>query len=86
MKVMPGYVLIKPQEEELKTASGLVLPDSSKEKPMIGEVVGRGANSPESHDIDWKVLVGDRVIFKKWAGHEYKKDVFIKLEEILAVL
>lgn len=87
MKVLKGYVLIKPLDADQTTESGLVLPDSSNQKPMEGIVEGTSSEYVIGDTIfQSRVKKGDKVIFKKWAGHEYKKSVFVKHEEILAVL
>jgi chaperonin GroES len=76
MKFRPlqDRVLIRRVEEEEKTAGGIVIPDTAKEKPMEGEVVaaGLGARSEDGkvHPLD--VKVGDRVLFGKWSGTEIK--------------
>ena len=78
MKFRPLHdrVLVRPVEQEEKTAGGIIIPDTAKEKPMEGEVVavGPGARSEEGmiHPLD--VKVGDRVLFGKWSGTEIKLD------------
>jgi chaperonin GroES len=86
-KIMPLFdnVLVKPLEAEQKLPSGLVLPDTAKEKPQVGEVmaVGPGANCCDGCDCkdskgscDCKggmaVKVGQKVMYKKWGGNEVK--------------
>lgn len=92
LKPAAGYILIKPEEAETKTASGIVLPDIvSGEKPQMGKVLAVGAD--EIMDNGAKrtsaAKVGDRVVYKKWGGNEIKledKDyLFVKFEDILAV-
>ena len=67
-------VLIRRVEQEEKTAGGIIIPDTAKEKPMEGEVVavGPGARSEDGkvHPLD--VKAGDRVLFGKWSGTEIK--------------
>jgi len=91
----PGYVLIKPLEEEKTTASGIVLPDSHEEKPSVGKIVAVGDNlvSKSGKKISaWKeIKKGAIVIYKKWSGSEYRpkgegKDfLFVKFGDILAL-
>jgi chaperonin GroES len=59
-------VLVRPIEQEAKTASGLILPDSAKEKPQIGEVIAIGS------DEEIVVKVGQKVLFPKYTGTEIK--------------
>jgi chaperonin GroES len=70
IKPLSDNVLIKPLEAEEKTASGIVLPDTAKEKPQIGEVmaVGPGNVTPKGEKIPMNVKVGDKVMYKKWGG------------------
>ena len=67
-------VLVRRIEAEEKTAGGIIIPDSAKEKPAEGEIVavGNGARSEDGkvHPLD--VKVGDRVLFGKWSGTEVK--------------
>lgn len=75
-KPLHDRVLVRRVEEEEKTAGGIIIPDSAKEKPSEGEViaVGEGARN-ESGDIrPLDVGVGDRVLFGKWSGTEIKID------------
>jgi chaperonin GroES len=79
MKLQPleDRVVIKPVEEEQKTASGIVLPDTAKEKPMKGEIVavGEGKWDDEGKNrIPVDVAVGDTVIYGKYSGTEFKND------------
>ncbi len=66
-KILAGKILVKPQEAETKTASGIIIPDSAKEKPLQGEVVLVGA---EKQDEKMEVAVGDVVLYGKYAGTE----------------
>ncbi len=76
MKIKPLFdnVLIKPLEAEQKTASGILLPDTAKEKPQIGEVMAVGDGSVDEHGkkTPMVVKVGQRVMYKKWGGNEVK--------------
>ena len=66
-KVLAGKVLVKPQAAETKTASGIIIPDSAKEKPLLGEVILVGT---EKKDEKMEVKVGDVVLYGKYAGTE----------------
>ena len=78
MKFRPLHdrVLIKVLESEQKTAGGIIIPDSAKEKPQEGEVVavGPGARSEDGKISPMDVKVGDIVLFGKWSGTEVKID------------
>ena len=78
MKFRPLHdrVLIKVLESEQKTAGGIIIPDSAKEKPQEGEVVavGPGARSEDGKISPMDVKVGDKVLFGKWSGTEVKID------------
>jgi chaperonin GroES len=67
-------IVIKPIEQEQQTKGGIYLPDTAKEKPQEGEVVavGPGRMTDEGNRIAMEVAVGDRVIYSKYAGTEYK--------------
>ena len=75
-KIQPLFdnVLIRPVEAETKTASGIILPDSAKEKPQIGIVmaVGKGHVDPKGNVRPMSVKVGQKVMYKKWGGNEVK--------------
>src|SRR5215469_7253922 len=78
MKFRPlqDRVLIRRIEEEEKTAGGIIIPDTAKEKPMEGEVIaaGPGARGDDGKLQPLDVKVGDRVLFGKWSGTEIKID------------
>jgi chaperonin GroES len=85
-------VLVRRVEEEEKTKGGIIIPDSAKEKPQEGEVIGVG---PGARDDNGKiqpldVKVGDRILFGKWSGTEVKLDgedlLIMKESDILGVL
>jgi len=67
-------LVILPIEQEETTSSGLFLPDTAKEKPQEGEIVavGEGRLNDEGKRVPMEVKVGDRVIYSKYAGTEYK--------------
>ena len=64
-------VLIEPMEAETKTASGLIIPDSAKEKPQMGIVMAVGAGKK---DEPMTVKVGDKVLYGKYSGSEFSLD------------
>ena len=78
MKFRPLHdrVLIESLESEEKTAGGIIIPDTAKEKPQEGKViaVGPGAKSEDGKAISMDVKVGDRFLFGKWSGTEVKVD------------
>ena len=94
MKFRPlqDRVLVRRLEQEEKTAGGIIIPDTAKEKPMEGEViaVGPGARSEDGklHPLD--VKAGDRILFGKWSGSEVKIDgeelVIMKESDILGII
>ncbi|MGA7226710.1 MAG: co-chaperone GroES [Acidimicrobiia bacterium] len=95
MKLQPlgDRVVVRPTEDvESRTPSGLVIPDTAKEKPQIGEVVavGPGARDDDGDRIPMDVSVGDKVLYSKFAGTEVKLDTeeFLVLSErdLLAVV
>ena len=78
MKFRPLHdrVLVRPVEQEERTAGGILIPDTAKEKPMEGKVVaiGPGTRSKDGRVHPLDVKVGDRVLFGKWSGTEIKLD------------
>ena len=85
-------VLIRPLDAEAKTASGIILPDSAKEKPQTGVVmaVGAGKISPKGEKHQMVVKVGQKVMYKKWGGNEVKVEgeewTLVGQEDILAIV
>ena len=79
--------MIEPKEAETKTASGLYIPDTAKEKPQQGVVIAAG---PGKKDEPMEVKVGDQVLYGKYAGTEVtvedKKYLIVKQSDILAIL
>lgn len=69
-------VLVQPLDGEEKTAGGLIIPDTAKEKPSEGKViaVGPGAKTEDGKILPMEVKVGDLVLFGKWSGTEVKID------------
>jgi chaperonin GroES len=85
-------VLVRRVEEEDKTAGGLIIPDSAKEKPQEGMVVavGEGARKDSGELIPMSVSAGDRILFGKWSGTEVKLEgedlVIMKESDILGIV
>ena len=94
MKFRPLHdrVLIRRVESEEKTAGGIIIPDTAKEKPMEGEVVaaGPGARGEDGKLQPMDVKAGDRVLFGKWSGTEIKLDgedlMIMKESDIMGVI
>jgi len=76
LKPLGDRVIVKPAEAETETKSGLVIPDSAKEKPQRGEVVavGEGKRNDEGERIAMDVKVGDVVVYGKYGGQDIKID------------
>ncbi|MEO5374279.1 MAG: co-chaperone GroES [Alphaproteobacteria bacterium] len=76
MKFRPLHdrVVVKRLEQDQKTAGGIIIPDTAKEKPQEGEImaVGPGARGEDGKIVALDVKVGDRVLFGKWSGTEVK--------------
>ena len=87
IKPLADRVLIEPKEAETKTAAGIYIPDTAKEKPQQGTVVAAG---PGKKDEPMEVKAGDQVIYGKYAGTEVtfedKKYLIVKQSDILAVM
>ncbi|AIF42408.1 MULTISPECIES: co-chaperone GroES [Virgibacillus] len=92
IKPLGDRVVIELVEQEEKTASGIVLPDSAKEKPQEGKViaVGSGRVTENGEKIALEVSEGDRIIFSKFAGTEVKYEgteyLILRENDILAVV
>ncbi len=95
MKLRPlgDRVVVKAEDDlEQRTASGLVIPDTAKEKPQIGEVlaVGPGALNDDGERMPMDVTVGDRVLYSKYAGTEVKLDgeeyLVLSSRDVLAIV
>jgi chaperonin GroES len=92
LKPLGDRVVIEIVETEEKTASGIVLPDTAKEKPQEGRVVavGKGRVLDSGERVAPEVEVGDRIIFSKYAGTEVKYDgkeyLILRESDILAVI
>ena len=94
MSIQPleDRIVVRPAEAEEKTASGLVIPDSAKEKPQQGEVVavGKGKADKDGKITPLDVKAGDKILFGKYSGQEIKLEgeeyLIMREEEILGVL
>ena len=92
LRPMGDRVVIRPAAREETTRSGIVLPDTSKEKPQRGEVlaVGNGRVTDEGTRLEMDVKIGDTVLFAKYAGTEFKLEeeelLILSEKDILAVL
>ncbi|MEL6228090.1 MAG: co-chaperone GroES [Pseudomonadota bacterium] len=94
MKFRPLHdrVLVRRVAEEDKTAGGIIIPDTAKEKPQEGEVVaaGNGAVGDDNERIPLEVKAGDRVLFGKWSGTEVRVDgedlLIMKESDILGII
>ena len=94
MKIRPLHdrVLVKRLEENTKTAGGIIIPDTAKEKPSEGlvEAVGDGFRAEDGKIVPMTVKVGDKVLFGKWSGTEVKLNgeerLIIKEADILGIV
>ena len=86
-KPLADRVLVEPVQAETKTASGIIIPDTAKEKPQEGTVVAVGNGKP---DEPMTVKVGDRVLYGKYAGSELKLDgkdyLIVRESDLLGIL
>ncbi|NQZ02425.1 MAG: co-chaperone GroES [Bdellovibrionales bacterium] len=93
MNVRPLHdrILVRRMEEDEKTAGGIIIPDSAKEKPQRGEIVatGKGRITEDGKTLPLEVKSGDKVLFSKYAGTELKLDgsefLMMREEDILGV-
>ena len=94
MKFRPLHdrVVVRRIEAEEKTAGGIIIPDTAKEKPMEGEViaVGPGARDEQGKLVPLDVKAGDRILFGKWSGTEVKLDgeelLIMKESDIMGIV
>ena len=94
MKFRPLHdrVVVRRLEAEEKTAGGIIIPDTAKEKPMEGEVVavGPGARGEDGKLQPLDVKAGDRVLFGKWSGTEVKLDgedlIIMKESDVMGII
>ena len=94
MKFRPLHdrVLVRRVESDEKTAGGIIIPDTAKEKPMEGEIlsVGSGTRTEEGKVVPLDVKAGDLVLFGKWSGTEVKVDgeelLIMKESDLLGII
>jgi len=93
MKIKPlgDRVVVKPLEQESKTKSGIIIPDTAKEKSHQGEVIAIGQGRYQDGKImPLTVKLGDKVLYKEYGGDDFKLDgkdmVILKEEDILGVI
>jgi chaperonin GroES len=92
LKPLNDRVIVTREEKEQKTAGGIIIPDTAKEKPQEGKIVAAGPGKLDDNGkrIPMEVKKGDRILFSKYAGTEIKIDgvehIFMKEEDILAVV
>jgi chaperonin GroES len=89
MKIKPlaDRVLIKPTPAEEKTAGGLFIPETAKEKPLAGTVVAAG---PGTEEVKMEVKAGDKVLYGKYAGtevtHEGETYLIMRMSDVMAII
>ena len=92
LRPLGDRVVVKPVEKEEKTKSGIVLPDTAKEKPQEGivQAVGTGRILDNGTKIPMELKVGDKVLYAKYAGNEFKVDeieyLIVSEKDVLAIL
>jgi len=92
LQPLEDRIVVRPAEAEEKTASGLVIPDTAKEKPQQGEViaVGEGRYGDDNERIPMEVKVGDRVVYSKYGGTEITIDgedlLILQARDVLAIV
>ena len=94
MKFRPLHdrVVVRRIEEDVKTAGGIIIPDTAKEKPQQGEIVaaGPGARNEKGELVALDVKAGDRILFGKWSGTEVKIDgeelLIMKESDIMGII
>jgi len=92
LRPLGDRVVVKPVEREEMTKSGIVLPDTAKEKPQEGlvEAVGTGRILDSGQKVPMELQVGDRVLYAKYAGNEFKQDeieyLIISEKDVLCIV
>jgi len=92
LKPLGGRVIVEPIEQDEKTATGLYLPETAKEKPQEGKILaaGPGERDDDGKRVAMDVSVGDRVLYAKYSGTEVKVDgkklLILKENDILAIV
>jgi chaperonin GroES len=92
LRPLGDRVVVKPVEREERTKSGIVLPDTAKEKPQEGivEAVGTGRLLDNGTKVPMELQVGDKILYAKYAGNEFKVDeieyLIISEKDVLAIV
>ena len=92
LKPLGGRVIVEPTEQDEKTAGGIILPETAKEKPQEGKVIaaGPGDRNEDGDRIAMEVQVGDKVLYAKYSGTEIKLDgkkvLILRESDILAII
>ncbi len=92
LRPLQDRIIVKRMEEEQKTAGGLFIPETAKEKPQRGEIVavGKGKKKEDGGVVPLDIKAGDKVLFGKYAGTEVKVDgedyLMMREDDILAVI
>jgi chaperonin GroES len=92
LKPLGDRIVVQPIEQEEVTAGGIVLPETAKEKPQQGKVLaaGPGARDEDGERIPMDVKVGDKVLYAKYGGTEFKMDgkklLILRESDLLAIL
>ena len=92
LKPLHDRVLVEPLDAEIKTAGGVIIPDTAQEKPMEGEIVavGSGGRGDDGKLIKPDVKAGDRILYGKWSGTEVKLDgkdlLIMKESDIMGII
>lgn len=92
LRPLHDRVLVKRLESEMKTAGGIILPDSAQEKPSEGEIiaVGTGTKAEDGSVTPLDVKAGDKILFGKWSGTEVKVDgvdlLIMKESDIMGII
>lgn len=92
IRPLNGYILIEPLAGETTTPSGIVLPDTAQEKPSYGTVVAVGSDQvlPNGQVLYSPVIVGEKVVYKKWGGDEMKikgkEYKLVRFDDLMAIL
>jgi len=90
-KPLHDRILVEREDNITKSAGGIIIPDTAKEKPSIGKVVavGKGAKDKDGKVIPMDISVGDRILFAKWAGTEVPgsdKFIIVKESDVLGII
>ena len=93
IRPLRGYCLIEPIDEQEKSPSGLIMPDSAKDKPQKGMVIAIGDTSARTETLNWTfddAKVGAKVYYKKWTNESIKVDgkeyLFVEFKDILGII